>query len=330
MRTDDWLKQLPPPGDEGVDRVWERLEASRKAPSTRRAPLLLAAGITAAALAAGVLLQARSAPQTHTIEAVESQHVAWSAEVGLDVQGRGVAEGTPADLTVAWQEGILRAEVRPDRGNRMRVETEEAVVTVVGTVFTVERTPLGTSAWVDRGQVHVACADGSEHDLTATSGAVTCLPTRPGALLGRADALMERDATPELVLEAIERGLEAVDAGTATEGELLARRVEQRALLGDVDAVLEAATAYVDGGHSLRVDSVARTAARVATEAGRCADAAPWHEHGLPLADRLALARCWTDAGRDADAAALLRAAREAGEPVPAQWLSWLDAVEAR
>jgi len=330
MQTDDWLNQLPPPDPDGAERVRARLQASRQAPR-RRWPLALAATGAVAAVAAAALLTLRETPRTEALDAVQSVHVAWSADVQLDYQGVGVAEGTPADLVVQWQEGIVRAEVAPNQGNRVQVRTTEAVVTVVGTVFAVERSPLGTTTWVDRGQVHVRCADGTEHDVTPDADAVTCLPVRPGALLGRADALIARDAELDIVLDTLARGLDAAVPGSSTEGELLARRLEQEARGGDAASAQGTATAYVAGGHTLRLDTVARTAARLATQDARCDEAAAWLARldAPPLDDRLGLARCWTDRGDLERAEALLRSARGAGEPLPESWLRWLDAVEA-
>ena len=330
MRTDDWLRQLPPPDPDAPERIWERLEASRQRPAAPWQPLALASGATLIAAAAAVLAT-RAAPRIEPLEAIETQHVAWSADVRLDYQGRGVAEGSEQDLSVQWDDGILRAEVAPERGNRVEVRTKEAVVTVVGTVFAVERGPLGTTTWVDRGEVHVACTDGSEHTVTADTASATCLPTRPGALLGRADALLARDAEPEMVLDTLARGLAVAEPGSPTEGELLARRLEQEARQGELGKVLATGSAYVEAGHTLRIAAIAASATRMAAAAGRCADAAQWLERTSDplLDDRLALARCWTDAGADTKAIELLRAAEDAGHALPEPWLDWLRATEA-
>ncbi len=327
MRTDDWLNTLPPPDPEGEARVWKRLQASRSRPARPAWPRLLG-GIGVAAAAAAAALVGFDVPRRELLDDVDGERLSWSDEIRLDIQGEGVAEGSRKDLTVQWRSGTLRAEVAHDRGNHVAVVTEEATVTVVGTVFAVERGPLGTRTWVDRGKVRVECVDGALYDVTAATGAVTCLPTRAGALLGRADALVGMQAEPELVLDTVVRGLGVAEAGSAVEGELLARRVEQEARRDGVDAVAEAARAYVDGGHTLRRDEVVRTAARLAVQAGRCGEGAAWLEEGAaaPLEDRLALARCWAepDPGR---AAELVRAAVAAGEPVPESWRRWLEEV---
>ena len=60
-------------------------------------------------------------------------------------------------------------EVTPDRGVRLELTTEEAVVRVVGTVFEVDRGPFGTAVAVDHGTVEgMALGIGTEPLASAT------------------------------------------------------------------------------------------------------------------------------------------------------------------
>ena len=105
------------------------------------------------------------------------------------------------------------------------VETPEAQVRVVGTVFEVHRDTLGTEVTVDRGHVVVRCEDtGTRHELAA-GGTIACLPVRAPGLVARAHTLHERGADASLVLHALDLALaREPDAATRAEAMDFIRR----------------------------------------------------------------------------------------------------------
>ena len=235
-----------------------RLRARRPRPA-RRWPVPAAAALAAAALAAVWLFTPTSPPAEPP--PAPRVAVAWDGTpapqapvegITVEPAGRGslVAEGGRVDVT--WESGRLTLDVDPARELEVEVVTREAVVRVLGTAFAVERDALGTRVTVERGRVAVACAEG-EHELEA-GGDLTCLPTTPSGLLGRALAL---DGDPEALLATVDLGLARVEAGSAVHGELLALRAEALASQGRTDDARAAAKTYLDAGHTARREDLA-------------------------------------------------------------------------
>ena len=310
------LKQLPDPNPAGQVRVWDRFERSR---AEQRGGLLSGWGLRAGApslalLSTAALLVVALLPEGErslVLDAAESGTVAWSEQVDLSFSGTGSVSGTSRDLIVNWEAGTLRAEVEPNTGTGLSVVTEEAEISVVGTVFAVRRDALGVTTWVDRGKVEVRCADGPIQPLVPSDPPLTCLPTRPGMLLGRADALRDQGADAESILEALNRGIQASD-GRAPEvhSELLARRMELLSAQGQVDAALEDADAYLahDEGTG-RSDEVRRFAGWLALGQRGCDRAVPYLEGLHTPRDQILLGECLVDRQPDR-ARELLEAAR--------------------
>jgi hypothetical protein len=207
--------------------VVQRLRQGHR-PSRRRAPVVVPVLALAAGLLAAVWTGWPSAPDPAAPEpaapeappplaaapALEPVTATWSGEasagaLGPHVQaqasGRGAVTGTAQDLAVDWLSGELRLEVDPAAGVALTVATEEAQVTVTGTVFAVRRDALGTHTSVERGRVEVVCGDAAPVSLAAGSTR-TCLPRTATGWLRRAAAL-DRTAQPHAVLAAAEAGL---------------------------------------------------------------------------------------------------------------------------
>ncbi len=199
---------------------------------------------------------------------------------------------------------------------------------VVGTVFSVRRDALGTTTWVDRGRVAVGCGDEGPVEIGPEDGARTCLPTRPGALLDRADALVDHGAAVDEVLETLDLGLAAAEPGSAVRGELLARRVRSRALAGRTAEALADADTYLASGWTERRDEVLASAARLALASG-CGAARVYLE---PLEatgtaeDHVLLASCLAEAD-PARAEALARDALASGEGIDPGWRAWAEGL---
>lgn len=197
-------------------------------PPPRRAPVLVPVLALAAGLLAAVWAGWPSAPEPDAPEpaapvatppraaapAPEPVTATWSGgasagSLGPHVQawasGRGAVSGTAQDLAVDWLSGELRLDVDPAAGVALTVATEEAQVTVKGTVFAVRRDALGTHTSVERGRVEVAC--GSDAPVLLAAGTDrTCLPRTATGWLRRAAAL-DRSTRPAAVLAAAEAGL---------------------------------------------------------------------------------------------------------------------------
>ena len=323
MDVRDLMHELPPPDQAAVDRVRRRFRATREG-QARRLPWapLLAGGLAVAGAALAYI--AWDPERTSVLD--ESGDVAWSEQVRLEPDGLGTARGTSRDLVVDWTAGTLRVEVAPQTGTRLAVVTEEGTVRVVGTAFTVKRDALGVTTAVEHGKVAVKCVDGWEGAVTAESGPHTCLPTRPGGLLGRAEALEGSGAASERILDALDRGLAVATPGSALESELLARRVLARSDAGLIGPALADADRYLASGHATRRVDVLRNAARVALAAEGCARAVPYLE---PIGadaggdDRAMLASCIPDRDR---ARELARAALNDPTMTPA-WRTWARAM---
>lgn len=316
----DYLSALPEPDPAATERIWNRFRHTRARPVHRAGwPLFAAAGL---AVGAAALLLRVERPREVQLDGVP---VAWSDGVHLDLDGHGVARGTSRDLTVIWELGTLRVDVAPDHRHRVRVLTEEAVVEVTGTVFTVNRDRLGVTTTVDRGSVRVTCAEGVPAERTRADGPVTCWPVRAGGLLGRADVLLEQGAAPDEVIATIDRGLAVAEPGSAVEGELLARRVRANSEANLVEQVLADADRYLASADPSRRVEVLRAASRIAYRERGCVAALPYLtplEAEGTAEDRVVLAACLPDR-----AVALTRAALASGEPLEAGWRQWAESI---
>lgn len=184
-----------------------------------------------------------------------------SPEVAVRYAGEGRVDGERKDLVIHWQIGTLETDVEPARGVHLAVVTDEARVVVHGTVFSVDRTALGTAATVTRGEVEVTCGVGAPVILRAGEHA-WCLPMRASGELARARELRNRGAGSMVVLGVIERGANLPDASPAVLGELLALRIDVLVAAGDDVNALISAEQYLAAGYTPRraeVESIAVT-----------------------------------------------------------------------
>lgn len=256
--------------------------------------------------------------------------VAWIAArwpvddgVTLTIEGVGHVDRSQPAPVVELADGRLEAEVEPGRGTKLRVHTEEATVTVVGTVFSVDRAQFATDVAVVHGTVEVACV--GRAPVSVSGGAsIRCLPATAAALLRRIVALGASD--PGALGEAVEAGLRAPDAVGPVRGELLAHQVRLRAAAGDPSA-LDSAEAYLATGETARRTEMLAFVASGRFARDRCGaidalEAAVAADPRSLLA--VALASCLVE--RDpARAGSLLD-----GIGDPGSWRSTLDDVRAR
>lgn len=203
-------------------------------------------------------------------QAVESHP---TERVTLATNGVGQLSGTPQAPVIDLSSGSVKVQVEPNQGIDLRVRTPDGEVQVIGTIFSVDRSALGTAVSVERGKVAVRCTDGTQHAGLLPGESALCLPTTPEGLLGRAVALRESGANNAEVSTAIDAGLSG--ATGSTRAELLALRMDQALQAGEHAAALEDAKAYLDSGESGRREHALRVAARLSATQS-CEAAAPF------------------------------------------------------
>lgn len=202
-------------------------------------------------------------PPSPLSERLTSEHLTereLTSAVRLGYQGAGTVSGTVRDPRIRWEAGTLDVAVAPGRGVALAVETDEAVVHVVGTAFTVTRDALGTAVAVTHGRVRVSCTGASTRELAAGER-VECLPVRPAAWIGRAQALIARGRPTDEVLAAVDRGLGLAAPGDPAAGELVALRIRVLMEARRYADALAAAEAYLESGATPRrpeVEELAR------------------------------------------------------------------------
>ena len=235
----------------------------------------LAAGVSGLAAAAGVALALWPAPgPTDAPLSVDLATLGPAGDLQLDglglvAHGVGALEGTDAQPTVRWEQGSVRLDVDPTAGRRVRVETPDGAVEVLGTIFRVTRDPLGTEVAVERGRVAFACTSGAVSELAAGESS-WCLPTTAGGLLGRARALDAAGAAPDAVLATLDAGLAVAGPGSALSVELSYRRLPVLVALDRPAQAAAAGVAYLAAGHALHRGPVAAQTVALAVSVGDC------------------------------------------------------------
>ncbi len=279
------LEQLPLPDDFAARRVRRSVERSLAA---ARPPLLaggrsrllgVAVAMAALVMVVGVRALLAPIPLELPIDAPAASDIQLAEHVRLTAEGRGHATGTDRAPRIAWDEGSLGVEVTPGKGIGLQVVTDEAVVRVLGTGFTVRRDALGTTVKVLHGQVAVDCVAGDAHQLSVGQG-VECPPIRPPALLGRARALSARGAEPDLVLLTLARA-ERADNPSALAGEILALQVDTLRRADRAEEALEVAERYLEAGYTPRRPEMLRIAAALRFARGGCSEAIPWLQRSV-------------------------------------------------
>lgn len=272
------LRVLPGPDPRGEARIRRRLARSRAERRHRWTRWTAAAALALAACA--MLWSQWPAPPRSVALAAEAdapERLLWSDTVDLTAFGRGDVTGRGDNVVVDWEIGALRAKVTPDAGARLTVRADEGQAVGQGTAFDVARDGLGFTVQVSTGLVTVDCADGTAHTLVGPSASVTCWPVTPARLLGRADALTDRGSPLAEVKVTLDRALAhpGLDAAHPLRGELLVRRMQARAGLGEVVPALADAATYVARFAPRRAE-VHRFAAVLAIEStADCATAWP-------------------------------------------------------
>ena len=169
----------------------------------------------------------------------------------------------------------------------------------MGTVFSVERGPLGTTVGVTRGTVSVACNEGTEQSLTGGQTS-TCWPTTASGLLGRAQALRDRGAASNDILATVDRGL-SLAPSSAIHTELSALQVVELSRGSDPAAAVAAATRHLAHPETGRRAEIARIGAALGYQLHGCDGAMPFIAD-LPMEEvaASALAMC-KSSGTDVD-----------------------------
>ena len=156
------------PPDDAVDRMWHAIDARR--PSRRR-PRVLALGVAFAA-AAAVFLVLRPAPEPAPAPApvlslllsdgqplpaqlAPSTHLSDGSTIALTAAHLDVLETDASHATFLLRDGRAHFDVVPNGPRRWVIECGLAVVEVVGTSFTIDRTPTTVTVTVDHGVVLV-------------------------------------------------------------------------------------------------------------------------------------------------------------------------------
>ncbi len=265
------LAVVPAVADGAEDRVLARLAASQRQLRPHPARIAVLGTLLAAAVAL-FIIQEQPLELTGSLSATEWQHAQPTPLVALAFQGEGVLGGNEGAPHIEWRTGTLKVEVEPNRGVKLDVQTREAVVRVVGTGFSVDRSALGTTVAVTHGRVSVACEGGGNSMLGAGEHTV-CMPTTAAGLLGRARALTEQGAAASDVLVTIDRGLSTAAPGPVRE-ELELARVETLAGEGKWSEAYAETSRLVSGGAGARRDDLLHLRARYGFAAEGCRGAA--------------------------------------------------------
>jgi hypothetical protein len=258
-----------------LTRLRARIQARQAAPSRSWLPVAAPAfALAAAALVAIVVVDREPEPVAASFSGATEGTVTVAPGVDLTLNGTGELSGTESAPRLAWASGKVEVSVEPGAGLDVQVHTDEALVKVVGTVFEVERGPLGTTVGVTRGKVSVTCSGSDEQFLTAEHSA-TCLPTTAPGLLGRARALHDAGAGSSAVMETLELGLNRSPA-PAIHTELSALRVALLAEGADPAAAVQAAREHLSRADAGRRAEVARVGAALGYALSGCEGAMPF------------------------------------------------------
>ena len=209
----------------------------------------LSLGLAGAAIAAFIALRAPDPTPVSLAMSVSGEATALTATLGehvaVEYSGVGQASGTSQAPRIDWESGVATFSVTPGQGIDLLVHTPEADVRVLGTIFDVERSALGTEVRVKRGKVSVTCQDGSAVEIAEGDDPHTCLPTTAAGHLGRARALQAASASADQTLQATAAGLAAADLSAGTRAELHAVRLEVFTSSASWPQALEEARAYL-------------------------------------------------------------------------------------
>ncbi len=262
------LIAVPTATPEAEARVLERLAHRSNRSSPAR---IVTLGTLLAAAVVLWVVRPVQVPLNGALSAPEWRTLQPTPLVALSFQGEGALGGTESAPDIEWRAGVLRVEVEPNKGVKLDVRTREALVRVVGTGFSVDRSALGTTVAVTHGRVSVECTGGASAMLGAGESTV-CLPTTAAALLGRARALSEAGAAPSDVLEAVDLGL-AATPGDSVREELDIARMEALAADGRWSEAWTSATRSLATDAGGRHEDLLHLRARYGLAANGCSGA---------------------------------------------------------
>lgn len=247
------LDQIDGPKPAEVARIKRRLSSEQHSRLLITA-ILTPAGLAMAAAAVillGALPSAEPIPEPppDVTAALSEGAVALTGQIQLTIAGQGTVSGTARDVTIDWQSGRIDVSVTPQQGIDLSVRTEDALISVVGTEFSVEHSALGSQVEVERGAVAVQCRDMTMHSLTAGQS-VTC---RAAATLGSVVQLQDMGAPADEVLAEIQRALASRPQKT-TRGALLSEKIAVLLDSGRRAEAQAAAWVYLSEGHTAFAD----------------------------------------------------------------------------
>jgi len=254
------LNQLEAPSEVALSRLEARV-ASTIASRRRQAGLVrrwAPAGMALAAMALVVGLTWTPTPtpvSAGTLPLDGISQLQPLEDVVLDYGGLGEATWDGKVVRIDWDEGTLTSSVTPKQGIDLSVHTREAVVSVVGTAFTVTRDADGSHVSVEHGVVAVDCeASGS---VTLRAGeAHTCGPVSAGQWLVQIDRLFASGSDSERIRTSIRRGIRYSAVGDPLRGELLARDVQVLLRDGNRSEAAAVAQQYLDEGYTVRAQQL--------------------------------------------------------------------------
>ena len=198
---------------------------------------------------------------------------------GIGTQGGG----TEAPSVVEHGGGVLAATEADV------VRTREAVIHGVTEADRIERGVQGTTV-TGGAAARTSCLGPF---VTREPGRTVCSPVSAAGLLAVAESRREHGAAPEDVLSWLSRAATLHDDATVM-AEVQAATVVTLHEAGQVDAALELASAYQQGGRTERGDEVARVGAAIALGREDCPTAVPFLKQLAPTAfdAAVALATC--------------------------------------
>lgn len=244
--------------------ILDRIEAPPARARFAR-PLLLAAAIL---LGLGWGGQRWWRAPTEAIALGETE--SW-IEVQAHVQAQPQGVGVARSDRILWEEGTLRVEVEPERGVELIVETEEARVRVVGTLFEVHREDFGTEVRVDRGAVEVTCHE--RVHLLGAQDTTRCFPSAEVAV-GYVLELQRRSMPAVTWLEVIEEARRSPQLHPETTGGLLALEIDAYLLLERNEHALRLLRDALEEGTDVPDRAISAVAGAL-TRSGDCARATP-------------------------------------------------------
>ncbi|MCB9742952.1 MAG: FecR domain-containing protein [Alphaproteobacteria bacterium] len=239
-------------------------------------------GALAAAAAALLLVTSgpsRSDPLSYSVGDDAPLQVALTEHVEMQSEGVGEISGTRGAPVYQLESGKVLFSVTPEQGIDLRVHTEEAEVRVLGTVFSVERTDLGTEVKVQEGTVWVKCKGPNGQEPTLVAGmSDTCKPVTAERWANRAMQLEKTGGSPEALSEAIAAALAGGITGE-NKGHVLAMRMESAMARQEYLSALADAKSILDAGfQDTRKDALKYAALLSFNTAQTCEAALPYME----------------------------------------------------